>query len=188
MVEHAVVDAVGTHLERWWGPTEALIWERGPMHDARPEFRIIRAECRDDGLWLHASAGASAERQVRGTGHEIFVVAREAAPDLVELVTMAAHYAVFGDHDGIHEGHTLNVGRPWLPGSRCDHLYLSTPYLRPPEFRVLAHPQGSAHLLWAVPITEAEKEWRHTHGSERFEQLMEDRKLNPYDARRKSLV
>ena len=53
---------------------------------------------------------------------------------------MAAHYALTGDHDGVHEGHVLNIGRPWLPGSECDHLYMSTPYLRPPEFRVHAAP------------------------------------------------
>ena len=76
----------------------------------------------------------------------------------------------------------------WLPGSQCDHLYLSAPYLRPPAFRVLAHPLGSAHLLWAVPITAAEKAWRHEHGAEAFEQLMEDRTLDPYDVSRASLV
>ena len=81
MVEHDVVDAVGAHLERWWVPTEALIWELGPMLPARPEFRVLRAESRDDGLWLYASAGASAERQVKGTGHEVFVVAREEATE-----------------------------------------------------------------------------------------------------------
>jgi len=188
MVEHAVVDAVGEHLERWWGPTEALIWEQGPMSTERPEFRVLRAENRDDGLWLYASAGASAERQVEGTGHEVFIVARDDVPELVELVTVAAHYALFGEHSGLHEGHTLNVGRPWLPGSRCDHLYLSAPYLRPPAFRVLEHPLGSAHMLWAVPITGDEKDWRHTHGSEAFEQLMEDRTMVPYDPARPSLV
>src|SRR5262245_58576028 len=142
MVEHAVVDAVGAHLERWWGPTEALIWERGPMASERPEFRVLRSHSLDDNLWLHASAGLSAERQRHGVGHEIIAIASEPAPELIELVTVAAHYALFGDHDGVHEGHTPNVGRPWLPGSSCDFLYLSAPYMRPPDFRVLAHPLG----------------------------------------------
>jgi len=182
-----VAEALQEHLERWWGPTEECVWESGPMRRERPELRVLRAEARDDGLWLHASAGASAERQVRGTGHEVFIVARDAEPELIELVTVAAHYALFGDHD-VHEGHTLNIGRPWLPGSECDHLYLSAPYLRPPAFRVLTHPLGSAHLLWAVPITPAETAWRHVHGAEAFEQLMEDRTLDPYDVARASLV
>jgi Suppressor of fused protein (SUFU) len=80
------------------------------------------------------------------------------------------------------------VGRPWLPGSQCDHLYLSAAYRLPTEFAVLKHDFESAHLLWAVPITEAEKCWRHEHGQEAFEQLMEDRELIPYDPSRPPLV
>jgi hypothetical protein len=52
----------------------------------------------------------------------------------------------------------------------------------------LKHDFESAHLLWAVPITEAEKCWRHEHGQEAFEQLMEDRALIPYDPSRPPLV
>jgi hypothetical protein len=187
MDERDVVGSLRAHLEHWWGPCEELAWEHGPMHRDHPEFRVLCASPGDDGLWLYASAGASVERQVQGTGHEFFVVASDPVAQIVELVTMAAHYAVTGDH-GVHEGHVLNIGRPWLPGSECDHLYMSTPYLRPPEFALTQHPLGSAHLLWAVPITDAEREWRFEHGQEAFEQLMEDRKLLPYDPARRSLV
>jgi hypothetical protein len=140
--ERAVVDALRTHLERWWGSCDELVWQRGPMRRDCPGFRILRARPDDHGLWLYASAGASLLRQVEGTGHELFLVSPTEAPELVELVTMAAHYAVFGSHEGVHEGHTLNIGRPWLPGSECDHLYLSTAYLRPRQFALLKHDFG----------------------------------------------
>lgn len=127
-------------------------------------------------------------RQVEGTEHEFFLIAPTERPELVELVTIASHYAIFGEHEGVHVGHTLIIGRAGLAGSECDHLYLSTAYLLPPEFAIVKHPRGSAHLLSAVPITEAEKRWRHEHGQEAFEQLMEDRELVPYDPSRDPLV
>jgi Suppressor of fused protein (SUFU) len=187
-MDAAVVETLRTHLQTWWGPCEELVWERGPMRQDCPAFRVLRATRVDDGLWLYASAGASVLRQVEGTGHEFFVVAPTESPELVELVTIASHYALFAEHEGVHEGHTLNIGRPWLAGSACDHLYLSTAYLLPREFAVVTHPRGSAHLLWAVPITEAEKRWRHEHGHDAFEQLMEDRELVPFDPLRDPLV
>lgn len=186
--ERAVVDALRTHLEQWWGGCEESVWQRGPMRRDSPGFRVLRAKHKDDGRWLYVSAGASVLRQVEGTGHELFVVSAIDSPGLIELVTMAAHYAIFGQHEGVHEGHTLNIGRPWLPGSHCDHLYLSAAYLLPIEFAVLKHDFGSAHLLWTVPITEAETHWRHEHGQEAFEQLMEDRELIPDDPWRAPLV
>ena len=184
----AVVTTLQAHLETWWGPCDVRVWEHGPMRHDCPDFRVLQSERERDGAWLYASAGASSLRQVERTGHEFFLVAPEECPSLVEAVTVVAHYALFGDHDGVHEGHTLNLGRPWLPGSACDHLYLSTAYLLPREFAVLAHPKGSAHLLWAVPITEGEKRWRHEHGQEAFEQLMEDRSLVPFDPHREQLA
>jgi hypothetical protein len=187
-LDRAVVETLRTHLERWWGSCDECVWERGPMRRDCPGFRVLRAERSDDALWLYASAGASVLRQVEGTGHEFFVVARTESPELVELVTIASHYAIFGEHGGVHAGHTLNIGRPWLADSECDHLYLSTAYLLPPEFAIVKHPLGSAHLLWAVPITAAETRWRHEHGQEAFEQLLEDRELIPYDPSRDPLV
>jgi hypothetical protein len=184
----AVVDRLRTHLETWWGSCDELVWERGPMRRDCPAFRVLRALRADDGLWLYASAGASVPRQLEGTGHEFFLVAPTDSPELVELVTIASHYAVFGEHEGVHAGHTLNIGRPWLAGSRCDHLYVSTAYLLPPEFAIVRHARGTAHLLWTVPITEAEKRWRHEHGQEAFEQLMEDRELVAHDPSRDPLV
>jgi len=186
--ERAAVDALRTHLEKWWGSCDEFVWERGPMRQNCPWFRVLRARHKDDRRWLYASAGASVLRQVEGTGHEFFLVSRTESPEHVELVTVAAHYAIFGQHEGVHEGHTLNIGRPWLPGSQCDHLYLSAAYLLPIEFAVLKHDFGSAHLLWAVPITEAEKRWRHEHGQEAFERLMEDHELIPDDPTRAPLV
>src|SRR5688500_9679134 len=66
--ERAVVDALRTHLEKWWGSCDELVWEHGPMRLDCAEFRVLRAARKDDGLWLYASAGASALRQVEGPG------------------------------------------------------------------------------------------------------------------------
>jgi hypothetical protein len=39
-----------------------------------------------------------------------------------------------------------------------------------------------------VPITERETKWRHEHGQEAFEQLLEDHAVTPEDPHRRSIV
>jgi hypothetical protein len=46
----------------------------------------------------------------------------------------------------------------------------------------------SVQFLWLVPITEREKEWRHEHGQEAFEQRLEDHGVRPEDPARQSSV
>lgn len=53
-------------------------------------------------------------------------------------------------------GRTVNIGRPWIEGAPADHQLLSLPYPHGPG---LAHCDASGrhvHVLWLVPITEAE--------------------------------
>jgi len=67
-------------------------------------------------------------------------------------------------------GHSVPIGEPWLPGSACDHLLICLPYPIGPEFEVCEWDGGHARILWALPITAAERDFKREHGLELLEQ------------------
>lgn len=71
-------------------------------------------------------------------------------------------------------GHTVPIGRPWAERSDCDHLLVSLPYPWSPEFEVCDWEQGHIRVLWQLPVTAAEKAFRHEHGLEALEQRLVD--------------
>jgi Suppressor of fused protein (SUFU) len=108
---------------------------------------------------------------------------------MVELLAIVASYATREDHDGLHDGHTVSIGRPWVEGAEADHLYFNKPYFVSRDFATLRiHDAVSVQFLWLVPITDREQEWRHEHGHEAFEQRLEDHGVTPEDPARRSSV
>ena len=74
---------------------------------------------------------------------------------MVELLAMVASYSTRQDHDGLHDGHTVPIGRPWIEGAEADHLYINRPYFVSRDFATLAIDDSfSVQFLWLVPITE----------------------------------
>jgi hypothetical protein len=99
---------------------------------------------------------------------------------LVELLAATAHYHLTGEYLGLN--HTVNFGRPWLPGSLCDHGLISLPYLDGPALEWLICANIKVRFLWLIPITKAEVEFKKRHGIETLESIFETKKfdyLNP---------
>ncbi|MFC9492563.1 suppressor of fused domain protein [Streptomyces hydrogenans] len=84
--------------------------------------------------------------------------------------------------------HSLPIGEPWLPGSACDHLLISLPYLHGPELEHCPVPGGHARVLWALPVTAAEMDYRREHGNEALERLFDEHAILPNDPKRPSVV
>jgi hypothetical protein len=99
---------------------------------------------------------------------ELHLLAAAPADAHVELLTVLAHYHLTGSRLGLH--HTVNLGRPWLPGSRCDRGFISLPY---PFGTVLEHASLGAsqvRCLWLIPVTAEEVEHKRRFGVESLEQ------------------
>jgi hypothetical protein len=108
---------------------------------------------------------------------------------MVELLAMVASYCEREDDDGLHDGHTVPIGHPWIEGAAADHLYVNKPYFVSRDFAGLEIDHSfTVRFLWLVPITEREKEWRHECGQEAFEQWLEDHGVTPEDPARRSSV
>jgi len=99
-------------------------WTLGPAPAAMPEFRILCAGPGPrTGCWTYLSIGASVITHDSSGSLEFFVVAPSEDLRHVELVTMVAWYH---KTKALGWGHTVPIGHPWMPGSLCDHILIST--------------------------------------------------------------
>ena len=55
---------------------------------------------------------------------------------------------------------------PWLPDSNCDHGLISLPFLDGPALENASILGQSVRILWLIPITRAEREYKVQHGVE----------------------
>jgi hypothetical protein len=106
----------------------------------------------------------------------------------VELLTAIAHYHRTGRT--LDLGHSINFGRPWLDGSRCEHGLISLPYLDGPALQLLKLNDAIAtvNCLWLIPITESERNYKTSHGVEALEQKFEERNFDYLNPLRNSVV
>jgi hypothetical protein len=119
-------------------------------------------------LWVYATIGAWEARN--DPRLEFVLVAPKQDLRHVELLFMAAWYH---GRRALGRGHTLPIGEPWLPGSDCDFLLVSTPYPFGPNLEICNLPDGHVHILWLLPITTAEREFKVREGLEALEQRFE---------------
>jgi hypothetical protein len=165
-------------------------WPEGPALRELPNLRVLEIGPgpRMSRLTTYVTCGAWAARPHAPL--EFLMLTSEPGPRYVEALTMLAYYGI--EHQlGI--GHMVPIGEPLLPDSACTCEFLSLPYTYGPELEVVVLPDEShVHILWSMPITEAERDlWRRV-GSDGLEQAFEDEEVeywNPYRASvRASLV
>jgi hypothetical protein len=161
----------------------------GPVTQRLPGFRVMVVEPGPKtGLWTYLTIGAHQVRHGEH-GHEFFVLAPAADDAHVELLAMLAHYhASPRAQDWLDLGHTVPIGRPWLPGSACDHILLSLPYPFGNELEQCSDTRGHIQILWLLPITRAERDFKAAHGLEALEQRFEAVGLRYWEPQRDSII
>lgn len=160
----------------------------GPIHDRVPALHILSLTPQEGGR-LYVTAGLWDATQEHGHGLEFVLHTPVAADDVhVETLTMIAYYHATGHDYALGHGHTVAIGRPWVHGSTCDDLLVGLPYPWGEELETCAVPGGHIRVLWLLPITEAEKTFRHTHDLEALEQRFEAAGIVPTDPCRRSVV
>lgn len=104
----------------------------------------------------------------------------------IDLMAMIAYYHCGGHRLDLE--HSMPIGEPWVPGSTCDHLLISPPYLHGPDLEHCSVPGGHARILWTLPVTTAEIEFRRRHGHEALERLFDEAEIIPTDPFRASVA
>lgn len=153
---------------------------------AIPELRILEIGPGPRGSgWAYVSVGCWSMKNRAGHGLEFVVTAAARDQRFADVISMTAHYNLSHHIDA---GHSLPLGEQWVPGSTCEHVLISPPYLHGPDLEHCELPGGHARILWLLPVTDAEIAFRREHGTEALEQLFDDAEINPLDPRRPSVV
>ena len=141
------------------------------------------------GCWTYITCGAASI--IVPTGHrlEFLILGLRDNDRLVELATMTAYYHAGIDSQRFGLGHTVPLGEPIQPGASCDTLLFCLPYLFGPDLEKCGLSDGThIQVLWALPITSAEKAFKNEHGMEELEVRFEKAGLEYWDMSRRSVV
>ena len=134
--------------------------------------------------WVYATCGMSSFQR---TGDiELHLHAPGQLSDHVETLTAIAHFHLTSAVLGL--GHTVRLGRPWIPQSSCDHGLISLPYLDGPALENCTLDGWSLRCLWLVPITAAEVAFKQSRGLEALEALFESKGLDYANPGRRSVI
>ena len=174
------------HVRSYFGGHEigSISWLPGPAALQFPRLHVLAVEPGPrTRLWSYVSEGAFETND--DPKLEFVVLADRPDTSLVELLTMAAYYH---HTEGLDVGHTLPIGRPWLAGATCDHLLVSLPYPFGPDLEVVLGGSGHRRVLWLLPVTQAERDYKVREGVEALEQLFDSHAIAYWDSRRPSVV
>lgn len=183
-------EAIESHVREFFEghPMEVVEYDLGPgrrevLSDLR--FLVVGPGPRSD-CWAYVTAGCWSAVEQGGHGLEFVMTTHVRDQRFVELMAMIAYYHCGGYRLGL--GHSMPIGEPWVPGSACDHLLISLPYLHGPGLERCPLPAGHARILWVLPVTAAEIEYRRHHGHEALEQIFDEVGIVPTDPFRTSVV
>jgi hypothetical protein len=173
--------------DNWNNHSVPKVWSKGPVEELPPDFCVLEfPPSKTRTMWTYATCCMSQPDDDQPLELHLFSPITD---DLhVELLTVVAHFHVTGERLGL--GHTVNFGRPWIVGSRCDHGLISLPYLDGPTLETFQCPDfaNPIEFLWLLPITKKERDFKKANGLEALERRFEAAQFNYVDPTRKSVV
>ena len=175
------------HYETYFGKTgKQLKLDYGPTEKLHSDFYILEVTPNDrHSMFCYCTVGMSADR-IDDNLVELVLYSPRPDNTIVELLTFCASYHRNKLPLNIH--HTVNVGQPWLDKSKCDHGFISLPYLDGEELELFSFGGQTIHCYWFIPITEKERDYKANNGCEALEQLFEEKKIDYLNPNRDSLV
>jgi len=175
------------HYESYFGKSgKQLKLDRGPIEKLHSDFYVLELTPNDKhNMFCYCTVGMSVDRFDENL---IELVLYSPRPDnsIVELLTCCASFHRNKMPLNIH--HTVNVGQPWLGNSKCDHGFISLPYLEGEQLELFDFGDKTIHCYWFIPITEKERDYKIENGCEALEQLFEEKQIDYLNPNRDSLV
>jgi suppressor of fused protein SUFU len=161
--------SVEQHVSGIWPDREVTA---RPSRDGTGSVRVleVRPETADGG-WAYVSAGAATAAPAVAGPSEFVILSPIASDEHIETLTKVA--ALNDGHGpGVAENTVVGLGRPWLPGSICDHLLAVPAYFLDEDQQRFTAGDVQVGLLWLVAVTPAEAEFaRHAGGHGLFHEL-----------------
>lgn len=180
-------DKLQQHYESYFGSTGKLLkLDYGPTEKLHPDFSVLEIPPNTrHNMFCYCTLGMSADR-IDDNLIELVIYSPVPGNSIVELLTFCASYHRNNLPLNIH--HTVNIGQPWLGNSKCDHCFISLPYLDGEDLEIFTFGEQTIHCYWLIPITEKERDYKIENGCEALEQLFEEKQIVYLNPNRDSLV
>ncbi|MEU5164421.1 suppressor of fused domain protein [Streptomyces sp. NPDC020875] len=179
------LSALERHVRRFWDGhiVESASWVRGPILDRVPHFATYQIYPQHAGeAWVYVTVGSSVRGPKLGR-IEFFMMSPVKSEIHSETLAMVSHYHSFEAHQ-LNVGSVVNIGRPWMPDSRMDHLLACLPYPYGPELEWSPKEAGGARFLWLLPIHKSEADFIKRETLDEFESMMDAEGVNVLDPNR----
>ncbi|MBI1783398.1 MAG: suppressor of fused domain protein [Sphingobacteriales bacterium] len=175
------------HYESYFGSTgKRLTLDKGPKEKLHFNFYVLEFQPNQKhNMVSYCTVGMSVDR-LDDNLIELVIYSPKSDNALVELLTVCASYHRNVLPLNLH--HTVNIGQPWLDNSKCDHAFISLPYLNGQELELFNFTNSIIHCYWLIPITEKERDFHSEKGCEALEQLFEEKQIEYLNPNRDSLV
>jgi hypothetical protein len=186
----SVRSAIFRHVQEFWANSKIFEneWQEGPIQESLPGFKVLTVspETPQQPI-IYVTNGCFLGEPDEHIRHEFFLLARMEQSQHVETLTMLANFHADGRYR-LDVGSVVNIGRPWISDSKCDHLLISIPYPYGPKLEWLTVSSACIRFLWALPITSREAAFVELNGSEAMEQKFDAVKLDYLNPHRSSVV
>lgn len=181
-------NSIRKHIENYF-PNHIISeykWKKPPLVNFLPEFSVLEIEPgpKND-LWTYISLGTWEIKHEESGSLEFMVIAPEKNKQHILHLAMTAFYHITNP---LSVGHTFPMGEPWLEGSKCEYALVSRPYAYSPELEICNLAKQHVHILWLLPITESERNYKIEHGLDALENLFEKSELQYWQINRESVV
>lgn len=180
---------IRSHIHSFWPDRrkEYFSWTLGPIGHTLPSFSVCRVSPNTPlEPWIYLSVGAW---EVKRNEHfEFFLMSPTEEALHVETLAMVANFWADPRYE-LHVGKVLDIGRPWLEGSPCDHLLISLPYPFGPKLEVCrVSNEMTVRFLWLLPIHRSEAEFLREKGLEALERRFDECAIDYLDAQREPVI
>jgi hypothetical protein len=180
-------DNLRKHYEHFYGVKgNRLTLDKGPTWKLHPDFYVLEfGNNKRHNMFVYCTVGMSLDRSDENL-IELIIYSPRQDNSLVELLTVHASHHRNSEPFNIH--HTSNIGRSWLDNSKCNHAFISLPYLDGEELEIYKFNEKVIHCYWLIPITEKERDYHIKNGCEALEQLFEDNQIDYLNPDRPCLI
>ncbi|MCX2951388.1 suppressor of fused domain protein [Lentzea sp. NEAU-D7] len=186
----AVSSAIRDHVQGFWPDREARLrtWDRGKIVEAIPEFAVLEIAPKEVGrAWLYSSIGAWRVPMPGEHRLEFLSLTPRESEEAVENLAMVSAFHA-DERFRVRLGKVINIGRPWLAGSICDHFLVSTPFLFGDEFETVHADGVGVSIYWLLAITASEAAFARENGAFALERLIEENDVDLLDPARAAVV
>ena len=158
-------------------------WSESHVTSVLPDFHVVEiAPNRVNASWVYVTSGIGGKGVPEDKRCEFLICANENNAENVKLLSMLAWYHLNGATLG--EGHVLNIGGSWVPGSTLCSVLISRLWQFGDKLEIVRPREHHVHIYWVLPVTNDEGAFALAHGYQELERLFEDNRIQYTDPMR----